>query len=82
MSGIKMTFPNGSVKEVPAGTTLEEISSMDGVLDSPSPVMAAMVNGKITELSVPMMESAQLVFLTLAHMDGYRIYQRSLLLLF
>ena len=82
MSGVMVTLPGGRMKEVPAGTTLEEISQLDGVMDSPSPVMAAMVNDKITELSVPLMENANVVFLTLGHMDGYRIFQRSLIMLF
>ena len=42
----------------------------------------AMVNDKMTELSEPMVENANVVFLTLGHMDGYRIFQRSLLMLF
>ena len=82
MSSVKMTLTGGREIYVPAGTTLEEISRMDGVVKSSSPVMAAMVNNKITELSVPVMESANLVFLTLGHMDGYRIFQRSLIMLF
>lgn len=82
MSAVKITLPEGIVKEVPAGTTLEEISRLEGAVSNPSPVMAAMVNDKITELSVPMMENANVVFLTLGHMDGYRIFQRSLILLF
>lgn len=82
MSGIQITLPQGRTLTVPAGTTLEEISQQSGVVESRSPVMAAMVNDKITELSMPLMDNANLVFLTLGHMDGYRIYQRSLILLF
>ena len=78
---MRLTLHTGKVIEVPAGTTLEEISKMPGAVDSPSPVMAAMVNDKMTELSFPMIEDARVVFLTLANMDGYRIYQRSLLML-
>ncbi len=81
MSRVQLTLKNGKKLEVAPGTTLDEISRMPGVFDSPSPVMAALVNDKITELSIPVIESCRLNFLTLGDIDGYRIYQRSLLML-
>ncbi|MBQ6239091.1 MAG: nucleoside kinase [Firmicutes bacterium] len=82
MSAVRLTLHTGKVIEVPAGTTLEEISNIPGAVDSPSPVMAAMVNDKMTELSFPMIDDARVLFLTLGNMDGYRIFQRSLIMLF
>lgn len=77
-----ITLSNGNSIEVPAGTTLKAISERENVLTTLSPVMAAYVNGKLTELSEIMMESAKVDFLTLDQVDGYRIYQRSLTMLF
>ena len=65
-------------KEYPLGVTLEEIKNDLGIkLDSP--VVGALVNHKVKELSFAVVKSKNIRFIDYSHPDGVRLYVRSLL---
>jgi len=69
---------NGQKKTYPLGTTLNEIrKDLDIKLDSP--VMGALVNHKVKELSFAVVKSKKIRFIDYSHPDGVRLYVRSLL---
>ncbi len=69
---------NGQKKEYPLGISLEEIKNDLGIkLDSP--VIGALVNHKVKELSFAVVKSKNIRFIDYSHPDGVRLYVRSLL---
>jgi uridine kinase len=71
---------NNIVKSYPLGITLEEIKNDLGVkLDNP--ICGALVNNKVKELSFAVVKSKQVCFIDYTHIDGRRLYVRSLLFL-
>ena len=85
------TLPDGRVFEAPIGTPIAEIlraRDAHGPTEFPvqgtrsptdgAPAVAAMLNGRLRELTTPLTEDADLVPVTTAEADGVRIYRRSL----
>ncbi len=74
---VDLHLPDGRVLRGPRGATVEQI--LQPVLDThPVPIMAAVVNGELCELSRTVEIEGKVRLLTLADTDGARIYRRSL----
>ncbi len=73
----QVRFPDGRVFEAPIGTLLETLVRA-AFPDPPVPVMAALVDGKLKELTWPVTRDVEATPVTLADSDGVRIYRRSL----
>lgn len=74
---ILVTFENGRSYSGNIGTTVEQFieaaqPERDGL------IVAAMVNGKLRQLTLSLTEDSRLVPVTIANSDGMRIYRRSL----
>ncbi len=74
---VQVRLPNGQVLEAPKGTRLEAFIQASS-LDRSWPILAALVNGKLSELSAELRADAEVTPITIANSDGKRIYQRSL----
>ncbi len=73
----QVRFPDGRVFEAPIGTPLEYFTR--AAFPAPRvPVMAALVDGKLKELTWPVACDVEAAPVTLADNDGERIYRRSL----
>lgn len=72
---IKVTFPDGTSKNVPEGTSLLELSND---YKSKYTIIAAKVNCEIKELSHKLHSSCNVDFIDITDKDGIRIYKRSL----
>lgn len=77
---VQVRFKKGQVYEGPVGTALESFVRA-AKLDGPAPVVAALVDGKLCELTVPVVRDIDVEPVSMANSDGMRIYQRSLTLL-
>ncbi|HIP97685.1 MAG TPA: nucleoside kinase [Anaerolineae bacterium] len=73
----QIRFDNGQSFEAPKGTPLEAFIRAAS-LDDSAPIVAALVNGKLRELTYPIMADADVIPISMATSDGMRIYQRSL----
>ena len=71
---------DGQTLEGPVGTSLEAFVAHISQPEEP-PVVAALVDGRLCELTCPLVKDANVRFLSNATSDGKRIYQRSLTLL-
>jgi len=70
-------FPDGQTFEAPVGTPVEQY--VEAALgESPVPVIAALVNGELRELTYPLRSDARVDPVFLSDSDGVRIYRRSL----
>jgi uridine kinase len=81
---IRVTFPDGLVLEGGVGTTVEAFLLAAQEIDSlrhKSPIMGAVVDGRLRELSYPIKRDADLEPVLLSTSDGGRIYRRSLVFL-
>ncbi|KPV57193.1 threonyl-tRNA synthase [Paenibacillus sp. A3] len=73
---VKVTFPDGAVKEYPQGTTVEEIAgSISSGLKKNAVV--GKLNGKLFDLSTPLEEDAALQIVTLDSEEGLEVYRHS-----
>ncbi|GMX63421.1 threonine--tRNA ligase [Paenibacillus elgii] len=73
---VKVTFPDGAVKEYPQGTTLEEVAgSISSGLKKNAVV--GKLNGKLVDLSTPLEEDAALQIVTLDSEEGLEVYRHS-----
>ncbi|MBP1634921.1 MAG: phosphoribulokinase/uridine kinase family protein [Acidobacteria bacterium] len=86
-TNVLLTLPDGRTYEAPIGTTLAEIFRAIGSQEgrpAPSPcagglhAVAALVNGRLRDLTAPLAEDAAVVPVTPNDADGARIYRRSL----
>jgi uridine kinase len=68
-------LPDGLILEGPTGSQLEEFLSG---LETPAPVVGAVVNSELRELTYPIEMDARVRPVTMADSDGMRIYRRSL----
>ncbi len=73
---VKITFPDGSVKEFPVGTTTEEVAA------SISPglrkkAIAGKVNGEMYDLRRPINEDGAIEIVTPEHQDGLEVLRHS-----
>ncbi len=73
----QVRFPDGRTFEAPIGTPLEAFVQA-AFPDPPVPVMAALVDGKLKELTWSVGCDVKAAPVTLADSDGVRIYRRSL----
>jgi len=70
-------FPNGRTFEAPVGTSVAQY--VEAALgESPVPVIAALVNDDLRELTYPLQSDARVDPVFLSDSDGVRIYRRSL----
>lgn len=69
-----------TVKAYPIGTTLEQIKE-DLNVKLANPVCGALVNHKVKELSFSVVKPKRVEFIDYTHIDGRRLYVRSLLYL-
>lgn len=73
---VKVTFPDGAIKEYPQGTTVEEIAgSISSGLKKNAVV--GKLNGKLVDLSTPLEEDAALQIVTLDNEEGLEVYRHS-----
>src|SRR5512143_2809435 len=77
---VQVRFGDGRVFCGPAGTRLEAFMRK-ATTPQALPVVAAVVNGRLAELSEPLIADVDVEPISLAMEDGMRIYQRSLVLL-
>jgi len=82
-TSVQVTFPDGDVLEGPVGTPLEEFIKAHGDAHAGSlpervPVVAAIVDGWLRELTMPVTRDVSVVPVTTDTSDGSRIYRRSL----
>ena len=68
---------NVKILEAPLGTTLESYIRAAGI-QTPVPIVAALVNGKLAELTMPVTSDVDVCPVTMSTTDGSRIYRRSL----
>jgi uridine kinase len=73
----QIQLPDGRTFEAPRGTSLEQYFQT-ALGDSPVPIIAALVNGELRELTYPMWSDAEVKPLFLSDSDGVRIYRRAL----
>ncbi len=71
------TFPDGRTWEALAGTPVEAYVRA-AYPDSSVPIIAALVNGELRELTYPLQRDACVTPIFLSDSDGVRIYRRSL----
>ncbi len=74
---VQARFPDGRVFDAPLGTPVEAYVQA-ALGDSPVPVIAALVNGELHELTYVPRSDARLEPVFLSDSDGVRIYRRSL----
>lgn len=76
-SQVEVYLPNGQVLSGPRGTQVGEFLRL--VEDSfPAPLVAAIVNWELHELTFPIQMESNISAVTMADADGARIYRRSL----
>ena len=74
---LRITLPDGSVKQVTEGTTFAEIGkAVEKEYDSPLAV--AVLNGQEYSLRQPVMEEGDVDFIPLRSVEGMRAFTRSL----
>jgi uridine kinase len=74
---VQARFPDGRIVETRPGTALADIFA-PACVDSSGPVIAAIVNSRLRELTATLNVDSDVIPLTLSHPDGVRIYRRSL----
>jgi uridine kinase len=71
-------LPDGRIYEAPPGTPLGRILDEAASAAQALPPLAAVVDGRLRELHVPLLRDADVAPITLADTDGARIHRRSL----
>jgi uridine kinase len=79
-STVQVRLSDGRILEGPVGTPLEAFVAHIVSPDEP-PIVAALVDGELRELTYPIAKDVDVRLLSNASSDGKRIYQRSLTLL-
>ena len=74
---VQITLDSGEVFEGPLDTPLASFADVSRP-DAELPIVAAIVDGHLTELSQPVTRHCRVQWLDIAHPDGIRIYRRSL----
>jgi len=72
---VKATFPDGSLASYPKGTPFSKI--IETKRDISSSVIAVKINGKLLDLSSPLLEDAKLEFINLDSAEGQDILRHS-----
>ncbi|NGQ94474.1 threonine--tRNA ligase [Brevibacillus sp. SYP-B805] len=76
MAQVNITLPDGAVRQVEAGSTIEDIAASI----SPSlkkKAVAGKLNGKVVDLYTPVNEDAKVEVVTLDSPDGLEVYRHS-----
>jgi uridine kinase len=74
---VEVCLPDGRIMAGPRGASAGEF--LQSIAESmPAPVVAAIVNDELRELTYPIQMDAKLAPVTMAEADGARIYRRSL----
>jgi len=76
---VQARLSDGRIFEAPPGTTIGEILAVAG--DGHSPTVAAVVNGRLSELTRPLTSDHDVTPVLLSDNDGAKIYRRALVLL-
>jgi uridine kinase len=77
---VQAQLPDGRIFEAPRGTPLSVVlEAANGVPGLPA--LAAIVDGRLRELSAPLIRDSEVIPLTHEHADGVRIYRRSVVFL-
>jgi uridine kinase len=74
---VQVRFPDGRILQGAPGTTLEEFACVANP-DPAVPIVAALVEGELQELSLPVTRDLDVAWIDMASNDGMRIYRRSL----
>src|SRR5512138_1272312 len=74
-SSVEIHLPDGRVLSGPRGAKAEDFLQ---TLDLPAPVVAAVINGNLRELTYPIDMDSRVTPITMSDPDGARIYRRSL----
>ena len=74
---VEIHLSGGKIISGPRGGTLEEFFSIYQEKELP-PIVGAIVNGKLTELSYPVTMEVEVQPITMKDADGMRFYRRSL----
>ena len=74
-SSVEIHLPDGRVLSGPRGEKVEDFLS---ALDLPAPLVAAIINGNLRELTFPIDMDSRVTPVTMSMPDGARIYRRSL----
>ena len=74
---VEVHLPDGGVLSGPRGATAGEFLMVDPG-SGPAPLVAAIVNGDLRELTFPIKMDASLAPVSMADADGARVYRRSL----
>jgi len=77
---LQARLPDGRIYEADPGTPLEAIMCAANPEGDPL-IVAAIVNGKLRELTTPLTTDSDVIPLTVTSTDGVRIYRRSLVFL-
>jgi len=77
---VQVRLPDGRYLAAPPGTTPGAFLEAAGLPEEPL-VVAALVDGRLSELGAPLHEDADLVAVTTADANGVRVYRRSLVFL-
>jgi threonyl-tRNA synthetase len=76
MSMVKVTLPDGSVREYASGTTLEEIAgSISRSLQKAA--VAGKIDGRLVDLYTPLEQDARVEIVTLEHPEGLEVYRHT-----
>ncbi|MDN9008595.1 threonine--tRNA ligase [Brevibacillus laterosporus] len=76
MAQVKVTLPDGSIREYEAGVTIEDIAgSISTSLKKKA--VAGKVNGKVVDLTTPIHEDTNVEIVTLDTKDGLEVYRHS-----
>ena len=76
MSNIQITFPDGSVKEFPRGTTALEIARSIGPRLA-SDALVAKLDGRLLDMTAPIESSGPVQFITPSSPEGLQVYRHS-----
>jgi len=74
---VHVTLPDNRTFEGPVGTTIETFLRI-AFPDPKAPLIAALVNGHLRELTYPLERDCDVEPIDLSHSDGVRIYRRAL----
>jgi uridine kinase len=75
---VQARLPDGRIFEAPPCTSLNNILRAVGGGETALPIVAAIVNSKLRELTFPLASDADVIPVLLTDTDGARIYRRSL----
>ncbi|MFZ2362538.1 MAG: nucleoside kinase [Anaerolineae bacterium] len=74
---VQVRFPDGRILQGPPGATLEEFACVANP-DPSVPIVAALVEGELRELGLPVQRDLDVAWIDMSSQDGMRIYRRSL----